>query len=624
MESRKRVSAMVSGMLALVLGCSGNGAGSDGTGGTGGFAPPADAYPANVCVGAKQTAAGRYCRSVFDAWAAWDAGQDAEARVASIEAARASLSDSWSRAEAAAADSDADCSSLALTADEAGEALAAAIESMTSAINDGLDLEANGQAECGAALLAAAGGACSAVLGAEGQHIADIRGDSDGVVRDAAVAAAFDGFSTTWAEAASGDCPTSATPEGVRTVIQATTDELVTATIVAPGLDDAQYSEFRPGETRYLGATYTPTCLAPGSEYVYFAKRGSTNNLLYYFRGGGACWNALSCTIPTCTDTPSPPENVGDFFDTGLADFTNEASPFRDWNVVFVSYCTCDNNFGDATVEYSDTLTANHRGYQNTKIVEKWAREHFLNPEQIFVIGQSAGSYAAMFHAPALHDVWPASQIHVLGDGGSGVITEQFLAEEITKWNYQENLPDIPGVQEALTGGGISLYVQSVAPQFPDTNWAHYSTVYDGGPSGQTGFFNTMLNDNNPLAAQRWWEASCLFGETNVAQSQETYDAIPDNYRYYFGTGSGHTGFRKAKAYYDTSGGVPTLRDWIATMLEARTGARDGWTNVLCEDCNVIYGNRSTPGRTDEGDHFPEPIEPPFQEQGDDIVIVCE
>jgi hypothetical protein len=58
----------------------------------------------------------------------------------------------------------------------------------------------------------------------------------------------------------------------------------------------------------------------------------------------------------------------------------------------FVSYCSCDVHFGDAAQEYPPHVE--HRGYQNSRIVEKWAREHFVNPEQIFVTGSSAGAMA--------------------------------------------------------------------------------------------------------------------------------------------------------------------------------------------------------------------------------------
>jgi hypothetical protein len=218
-----------------------------------------------------------------------------------------------------------------------------------------------------------------------------------------------------------------------------------------------------------------------------------------------------------------------------------------------------------------------------------------------------------------LQEVWPASQFHVLADAGNGVITPDFLQNEFGNWNFVENLPDIPGVREAITtGDGMPAYTEAVANYFPNANWAHYSTRFDGGGGGQTGFYNIMLNNGNPLAALSWWDATCQFGQNVLQQSEDTYAAVSsstDNYRYYFGTGSRHTMWGANKVYDDTTGGVPTVVDWVNAMLASGPDGRDpDWANVLCQNC----------GLTLPGDPQPNPLETPFEQQGEDVVIVCE
>jgi hypothetical protein len=581
-----------------------------GCGGAGGEIPP-DPYAGNTCVGAKQAAASTFCETSFDAWETWETDQDDEARVAALLAAGVALEASWAAAEADAADEDANCSDLALTSSDAGTAMEAAIATIAGSINDGLDLDVNEQAQCGAALVAAASDACADVLTAESVHISDLYADSDSSTLDAAKSAASTAFSSAWADATSGNCPTSATEEGIAGDLVTLTGELVGNTIVTPGLNDAEYTALTPGSTDYLGDTYEPQCMQ-GDPYRYFAKRGSVNKVLMYYMGGGACWDGLTCGVPICTT--SPPDDLNGFAG-GFADLTNVDNPFRDWNIVFVSYCTCDIHFGDATQDYGG-LTVEHKGYHNAKVAEKWAREHFLNPEEVFVTGSSAGAYGAWFHGPLLHEVWPSSQIHVLADAGNGVITTEFLNDEFNNWNFVDNLPDIPGVLEAITeGGGIPAYTEAVAEWAPDTNWAHYSTKFDGGQGGQTGFYNVMLNIDNVLAWGTWWNASCAFGQTALSQAEDTYAAVPDNYRYYFGTGSLHTMFGSDKVYDDTTGGVPTIVDWLNAMLASGPDGRDdAWKPVLCDDCGLLL----------QGDPAPDPLEAPFVLRGEDTVVVCE
>jgi hypothetical protein len=309
----------------------------------------------------------------------------------------------------------------------------------------------------------------------------------------------------------------------------------------------------------------------------------------------------------------TPGDNPG-LQHAGFADITNPQNPFRDWNIVFVSYCSCDIHFGDAAQDYAGafpTIHIEHRGFQNAKVVEKWAREHFVNPDEVFVTGSSAGAYGAWFHGPLLESVWPASHFNVLADAGNGVVTQQFLDDEFPHWNFEANLPsNIPGLTDVLHNGtGIPGYTKLVTAFFPDTRWAHYASAFDGGLGGQTGFYNVMLNPNDVSQWTSWWHASCAFHDKMRMQAVETAAAVPSNYRYYIGTGSRHTMYGSNKVYTDTMGGVPTIVSWVNGML----GGTPAWTNVECTNCGLLL----------PGDPAPSPLEPPFKQVGSDIVVDC-
>jgi hypothetical protein len=130
-----------------------------------------------------------------------------------------------------------------------------------------------------------------------------------------------------------------------------------------------------------------------GSPYKFFARRGTVNKLVMYYQGGGACWEQLTCSIPVCDNSVTDGDNPNGF-SSGFADLSNPNNPFKDWNAVFVSYCSCDIHFGDAAQDYNNVdpahpLHVEHRGYQNSKVAEKYAREHFLAPEAVFVTARA-------------------------------------------------------------------------------------------------------------------------------------------------------------------------------------------------------------------------------------------
>ncbi|MEW6271052.1 MAG: pectin acetylesterase-family hydrolase [Thermodesulfobacteriota bacterium] len=581
--------------------------------------PPAgaapEAYPVNRCVGIKQREAGKYCRAVLKAWSRYATTGDAARRDADVGFAAGKLSRFWQAADADAAARAAQCADTTLDVAAAAAAIDAAADELIAAVSEGLDLGDRKQASCARKLLEQSGELCRKLLRAESQYIERPARDAGGAKRDAAqerAGAVFDGAVSSLL--AGPSCPSTATSLELRDLVGDLARQIRRDTTISPNVDDAQFTTISPvGTTPYLGRGYAPTCMN-GSPYHFFVKRGSVNKLLMYYQGGGACWEQLTCAVPVCDTSVNP--NGGDNPNnqsSGFADRSNPANPFRDWSIVFVSYCSCDIHFGDAAQDYP--LHVEHRGYQNARVVEKWAREHFLDPEEVFVTGSSAGAYGAWFHAPLLHEVWPNAEFNVLADAGNGVVTQQFLQEHFPNWNFEANIPpNIPGLRDVLfEGSGIPGYTEIVANLFPETKWAHYTTAFDGGTGGQTGFYAVMLADN-PIAALTWWTASCPFNAQMRAQALATAAAVPDNYRYYIGTGSRHTMWGTNRVYGDTTGGVPTIVDWVNAMRNSTPASPDpGWTNVECTNCGLLL----------PGDTRPSPLQPPFTQVGSDVVIQC-
>lgn len=572
-------------------------------------------YPTNACVSSKQKVAGAYCKRVLKAWATWEKGQDATKRDVALAQAGTKLAEAWTKAEAKSAAKGSDCAETTLPAGDVEALVGSAAGAIVADVNAGLDLGRKADAKCGQKLLDAAGSKCDAFLKAESALTKRLAKDPGGAKRTEAQAAASAKFGKAWSKQIVKGCPTSASEAGIEQRVDDLTARLIRDTLVSPHVDDTQYTTVSPtGSTTYQGRSLTPICMN-GSPYHYFVKRGSVNKLVVYYQGGGACWEQLTCSVPSCDASVNPsggdnPNNRG----SGFGDLDNPNNPFRDWNAVFVSYCSCDVHFGDAAQDYP--LHVEHRGYQNAKVVEKWARDHFVNPEVVFVTGSSAGAYGAWFHAPLLHEVWPASRFHVLADAGNGVITQQFLDDFFPNWNFEANLPtDIPGLLEVLhDGSGIPGYTKLIANLFPGITWSHYTTAYDGGSGGQSGFYNVMLNDNDPIQALFWWNGSCAFNTQMRVQALDTAAAIPSNYRYYIGTGSRHTMWGSNKVYGDTTGGVPTIVSWVNGMLASGDGTADpAWTNVECTNCGLTLPN----------DPAPNPLEAPFTQVGSDVVIDC-
>ncbi len=574
-------------------------------------AAAAELYGADRCASDKLRAAARVCGAVLEAHARYEGDQDVGRRDATLAKQRSKLAKAWARAEKRVA-KELDCGETTAPDAEVAALVEEAASALAADVNEGLDLSQRGDAACGAALLRAGARACEGQLRAWGQHVrkkADDRlrlrlgADQAGVQADLAEEAA----------SARASCASQATPQSLADALDALAADVVEAATISPALEGpglGWIEVFPEEEVDYLGRKLRPTCLY-GTPYRFFARRGTVNKLVVYYQGGGACWNRAMCDLPTC----DPDVAASDLALGGLHDLRNPANPFADWHWVFVPYCSGDVHFGDAGVTYMqpgfDPLPIEHRGFANARVAEKWARDHFVLPEQVFVFGCSAGGVSTIVNSPYLMEfAWPSSHFDALADAGNAVVTREFLENDLRNWGLEQNIPDwIPGLDGILSrefpvGEGLG----EIARYYPWNRFATYTTAYDGGSGAQSAFYNIQLNDGNPLADLTWWEASCAWHEGMRALNQLSYARAPANFRSYVGPGTAHCISWRDKAYTDTSGGVPAFVDWVNAML---AGSPD-WVNVECQDCGITL----------PGDPIPAVLPtPPFDADGN---VVCD
>ncbi|HEY2773325.1 MAG TPA: pectin acetylesterase-family hydrolase [Candidatus Binatia bacterium] len=578
-------------------------------------AAQAGGYAGNGCVSKKQAALGKYASSVGKAWDKFPS--DTASRNTAIADAFTKLDGAWTKNEAKAISKQTSCSESTSTS-------TAASDSVNSTVT-GLGTAADRDAVTSY---------IAAVMKAEGKYIKDPTKDPGKATLSTAL------------DAAGTDKLGSASPGAVTAANQLQAD-LVEDTTDAPdypttfqGISPAVCTANLCGGSQnactqnsdcetvtYGKDELTPKCV-DGDPYMYFAKKGTSNNVVMYYQGGGACWSYDSCfniqTIPgqgsICKRTVSAGDNP-DLSTTGFANYDNPANPFHDWSVVFISYCTCDVHWGDNQQNYggSPPHIAFHFGHQNSQVVEKWAREHFLDPDRVFVTGSSAGSYGALMNSYYLmKNVWPNSDFSVLGDAGVGVITKQFLASYIDHWGVDKHFPtDLPGVAPPASNLSLVQLIDGLASKYQGARFANYDSSYDGGSGSQSQFFQVMRHDPTPAggllnAAPKWanfWESTCDWNqcatEFKAANSTRAV-SHGGNYHFFTGAGSRHTIFGSDKVYTETKSTrstdhMPvTFVDWVNSMIADDSN----WVDTDCKnsggDCSLTD---SCQGGTNAGLH---------------------
>lgn len=338
------------------------------------------------------------------------------------------------------------------------------------------------------------------------------------------------------------------------------------------------WEQISPQPARIDGRMFSPTCSqAPGADpaYRFWFKRGSTDGLVVFFDGGGACWDDITCAVPRRASDARESDGFykaelipGDDPNrlSGIFDLGNARNPVRDWSFVFVPYCTGDVHSGSNTAHYRDPDTGEpyaieHRGSDNFRTILAWMRANIDAPARILVAGSSAGAYGAATHFARIRAAYPHGHAIMLGDAGQGVTTAEFSVLRNGSWRYQ--LPTSVFGRNAMLTADDDV-VARLAAHFPRDRFAQYTTAQD---VTQRAFFALM----GPTESCNAW------GEK--MSRDLTHRQSAGNFRAYLAAGETHTIMRSPLFYSERTGGA-RFAEWLATLL-----SEEAPLNAACENC---------------------------------------
>ena len=351
------------------------------------------------------------------------------------------------------------------------------------------------------------------------------------------------------------------------------------------------------------GKTHEATCSGfPGTDpkFSFWAKQGTSKDLVVFFEGGGACWDNLTCTFPI---SPGLPPQVPQFFVPaisplatpanydGIFKHDNPANPVKDWSIVYIPYCTGDLHIGSAAKQYYNVgnpvfplppiFTIQHRGFDNFMVVLDWIKKNFDAPKSILVTGSSAGGYGASANFPWLQETYPNAHTYVIADASQGVTTAAFDTGNPGRGSWNPQLaPWVYGDDPSAIPGPDLLRVASEA--YPHTKVSQFTTALD---NVQIGFYGVMKQYYGPGGA---CPNPAIDWNQQMLGTLDEYNTEIPNFRSYLAAGTYHTIMRSPSFYTENSPGL-TYSHWVGAMLQSRggtngTGGGD-WQDVACPTC---------------------------------------
>lgn len=297
------------------------------------------------------------------------------------------------------------------------------------------------------------------------------------------------------------------------------------------------------------------------------AVEGS-NKLALYFKGGGACFNATSCAISASlmlTGTDAIADNP-----EGILEFGREDNPLNDYNVIYFPYCTGDIHSGTVSGVQIDGVPTprDFVGRDNVLAALDRIGPTFPNPEQLAVIGTSAGGFGALTNFPRIAAGWPNTPTVLLDDSGL-LFRDEYLRPCLqqqmrTTWGLAESLPACEACTKADGGGLAQLFVW-LTDTYPDTRFGLIGANRDRTVRIFFGFGNDDCAASGglpDLGAERLTEALDDL-QTEVLEGRVSSYILDSD---------GHTWATTPLFYTTTSGGV-SMRDWVSDFLT--TGVDD-------------------------------------------------
>lgn len=244
-------------------------------------------------------------------------------------------------------------------------------------------------------------------------------------------------------------------------------------------------------------------------------------NLLVFFYGGGACWDYQSCVVDNTS--VHGPFGAAQFAPLAAADPNPSifgalpANPFKDYNFVFVPYCTSDVHIGDNDATYvgsGKAVTLRHRGHANLRAFLKRIGATWARPEKLVVSGSSAGGLGAIMTYDTVRAYFPASKSYLIDDSGQtlvgNAIPKAMRDAAYANWKMGAALGALcPTCQDDW-----SAIVPALVQKYPDDRMALLSSANDKTMSGyykqsETDFALNLLNLTtyrfNPTAHFRYF-----------------------------------------------------------------------------------------------------------------------
>ncbi len=276
---------------------------------------------------------------------------------------------------------------------------------------------------------------------------------------------------------------------------------------------------------------------------------GTSDRVVVFFEGGGACWNGLTCFSA----------KTAAFIDTGfgetefqaridntsgsLFDRSSSANVFKDDSWVYIPYCTGDVHAGSKVTTYDDGTAVHHVGLKNAEAaLKRIAATWKGKASRVVVSGSSAGGFGAAINYERFAQAFAPTRVDLVDDSGPPIPASKsvYLPQWNEAWDLFKAFP--------ADCSGCASDPAAIVP--------YYSAKY---PSSR---FALLSYDHDNVISKFYGMNQDEF-KTAIEAVATTQFAPLANGRTFYVSGTSHTMLGKLS----TASGGTTLAAWLRTMI---------------------------------------------------------
>lgn len=226
-----------------------------------------------------------------------------------------------------------------------------------------------------------------------------------------------------------------------------------------------------------------------GKPYSISLKKGTEHKLLVNFVGGGLSWNENSAAKPINISTmlrgkegyyiSHIPSWMMKFMHVGIFNEKDKRNPFRDWHILNIPYVSADFHIGNNDYTYSlngEKRVLHHHGNKNAKASLELLTDFFPEtPKALLVMGQSAGGFGCLAHAPAIADIYSDCENITVYAEGSHLRSPMWSSVVRDVWRVNPELTKYIKSDDLIVD--LFHYAQDSMPD--STRFLHSNSVWD-------------------------------------------------------------------------------------------------------------------------------------------------